>query len=82
MKLCGIIERRHGVSIGEKCAKEYEMMIREAYSMQRTYWTPPTTRNDTGRADRIREVAKRLPTGVTAERFGVSRSYVHRILKK
>jgi hypothetical protein len=80
--ICRHAEAKHGVSIGEQCARELEAMIRQSWPGERVYIAPPDSRRDPDRADKIREAAKRLPTGVTAERFGVSRSYVHRILKK
>ncbi|MCU0810130.1 MAG: helix-turn-helix domain-containing protein [Thiobacillaceae bacterium] len=80
--ICRHAEAHHDGSIGEQCAREWEAMIRKSWPGERVYIAPPDSRRDPERAEKIREAAKRLPTGVTAERFGVSRSYVHRILKK
>lgn len=56
--------------------------MRRSFGGDKIYIPPPDSRKDAARADAIRAAAKRLPTGITAERFGVSRSYVHRVLKK
>ena len=80
--ICRHAEQKHGVSIGEQCAKEWESMIRQSWPGERVYISPPDSRKDPARADRIREAAKRLPTGVVAQRFGVHRSTVSKILKK
>lgn len=56
--------------------------MRRSFGGDKIYIPPPDSRKDGARADAIRAAAKRLPTGITAERFGVSRSYVHRVLKK
>ena len=75
-------ERQHGVSIGDKCAQEWEQMIRKSWPGERIYIAPCDSRKDPARAEAIREAAKRLPTGVVSERFGVTRSYVYKVTKK
>jgi hypothetical protein len=55
---------------------------RMSFGGDKIYFPPPGSPRDPARAEKIREAAKKLPTGVTAVRFGVSRSYVHRVLKK
>lgn len=71
-----------GVSIGEQCAREMEAEIRRRWPAERVYISPPDSRKDPARAEAIRQAAKRLPTGVVAERFGVSRQLVSHHLKK
>lgn len=76
------IETRLGITIGEQCARELEIMIRQSWANERVHIPPPDSRKDNERAERIREAAKRLPTGVVAQRFGVHRSTVIRNIKK
>ena len=62
-----------------------EMIIaegRKTFCGDKTYWTPPGSNRDPVRAEKIREAAKKLPTGVTAVRFGVSDRYVRMVVKK
>ena len=80
--VCRLAEQQHGVSIGEQCARDLEVMIRKTWPSERVYIAPPDSRKDPARAAAIRQAAKRLPTGVVAERFGVSKSWVHRTSKK
>lgn len=65
---------------------EYKVLVlgelRREFGRDKIYITPPDSRKDSARADAIRKTAARLPTGITAERFGVSKQYVHRLLKK
>lgn len=70
------------VSFGEQCARELETMIRQSMGGEKIYVPPPGSRKDGERAEAIREAAKRLPTCVVRERFGVSRQYVQRLTKK
>jgi hypothetical protein len=61
------------------------MIITEARSVfggDKIYFPPPGSRKDPERAEAIREAAKRLPTGVVVQRFGVHRSYVYKVSKK
>ncbi|HMY98112.1 MAG TPA: hypothetical protein PLU79_00545 [Burkholderiaceae bacterium] len=71
-----------GHSFSEDLAGELEKQIRRAYPGERIYIAPSTSRKDPARGQQIAELARRLTTGVVAERMGVSRSYVHRIVKK
>ncbi len=80
--VCRHAEARHGISIGEQCARELELMIRQSWPGERVYISPPDTRKDPDRAEKIREAAKRLPTGVVSARFGISRQLVHYHVKK
>ena len=77
-----IASQHHGVSIGEQCAREMEAAIRKTWPAERVYISPPDSKKDPARASAMRAAAKRLPTGVAAERFGVSRQYIHKITKK
>lgn len=79
--VCRHAESR-GLSFGEQGARELEAEIRRAFPAERVYIPPADSRKDPGRAEAIRQAAKRLPTGVAAERFGVSVSWVHRVTKK
>ena len=79
--VCRHAEAR-GVSFGEQCARELEAEIRRAFPAERVYIPPADSRKDPCRAEAIRQAAKRLPTGVVAERFGVKVSWVHRVTKK
>ena len=80
--VCRLAEQQHGVSIGEQCARDLEVMIRKTWPSERVYIAPPDSRKDPARADAMRRAAARLPTGVAAERFGVSKQYIHKIIKK
>jgi len=71
-----------GGSTREQGARELEAEIRRAFPAERVYIPPADSRKDPGRAEAIRQAAKRLPTGVVAERFGVKVSWVHRVVKK
>lgn len=71
-----------GVSFGEQCARELEAAIRRAYAGERVYIPPMDSRKDPARADAIKAASARLPSGVVAQRFGVSHSYVRRVVKK
>lgn len=79
--LCREAEAR-GVSFGERCAREMEAEIRKHWPAERIYIPPADSRKDPGRAEAIRQAAKRLPTGVVAERFGVHRTTAYRWSKK
>jgi len=62
-----------------------EMIItesRRSFGGDKIYFPPPGSRKDPGRAEAIREAAKKLPTGVVTQRFGVHRSYVYKVTKK
>lgn len=63
-------------------ARELERQAQARFPGERIYIAPSGRRNDPDRAARIVDLARRLPTGVVAERSGVSRQYVHRLVKK
>lgn len=77
----------HGSGPGEggftdDLARELERQVQSRFPGERVYIAPSGRRNDPERAARIADLARRLPTGVVAERVGVSRQYVHRLVKK
>lgn len=59
-----------------------EAAIRKTWPGQRVYVAPHDSRKDSKRAQTIKQATKCLPTGVVASRYGVSRQYVHRLVKK
>lgn len=70
------------VSFGEQCARELEQVIRQSWGGERVYIPPPNSRVNSHRGAAIAEAAKKLPTGVVRERFGVSRQLVHYHVQK
>jgi len=62
--------------------RQIERQVQGRFPGERVYVAPSGRRNDPERAQRIVEAARRLPTSIVAERFGISRSYVHRVRKK
>ena len=66
---------------GELCDRLL-VAIRREFAGTRVYIPPPGSRKDPARQRQIAEAAKRLPTGVAAEKLGVSASYVYRVSKK
>lgn len=73
-------ERGH--SFGEECAREIETAIRKQWAGERVYIPPADSRQSVGRTEAIRQAAARLPTRVVAERFGVSRQWVHQVIRR
>ena len=71
-----------GHSFSEDFADTIEHQIKMAHGGDRIYIVPPNSRKDPERVKKIETLARQLPTSVVAERVGVSRSYVHRIVKK
>ena len=71
-----------GYSVPDEFTDELSRQVRHAYPAERVYIPPPRSRKDPERAEAIQSAARELPTGVISERFGVSRSYVHRVIKK
>lgn len=65
-----------------ECVERLEMAIRRQWPGERVYCPPPDSRKDPRRTERAREMARRLPTGVVAERLGVSTSYARRLARK
>ena len=71
-----------GIPFGDQCALEMEVIIRKTWPAERVYIAPATSQKSAGRADAIRKAAERLPTGVVAERYGVTRRYVGMLVQK
>lgn len=63
-------------------AIELEKQLQQRYPEERIYVPHPNSRKSPARAEAIRAAAKRLPTGVVAQRFGVSRQWVGQATKK
>ena len=59
-----------------------EKAIREQFGGLRVYVPPPDSRKDGTRAQRIRELSKRLPVSMVAERLSVSRQYVYQVIRR
>lgn len=60
----------------------FEREIRLRHGGERVYVAPPNSRKDPARAERIAELARTLPTGIVAQRAGVSSSYVRRVIRR
>lgn len=75
-------EKHPQASFGEQCARDLEMLIRQRMGGDRIYVMPPGSRKDPDRAEAMREAAKKLPTGVVTQRFGVSRQLLSYHTKK
>lgn len=71
-----------GVSIDGDLLVEIEREIQMRFSSDRIYVPPPNSRKDPARTEAIREAARRLPTKVVAERFGVTRQWVGQVIKR
>lgn len=63
-------------------AIELEKQLQQRFATEKIYVPPPNSRKNPARSEAIREAAKRLPTGVVAQRFGVSRQLVSYHTKK
>jgi hypothetical protein len=70
-----------GADFPDGCIERIEHVVRQTWPTERVYIPPVGSRKDPDRRAKIREMAKRLPTGVTAERLGVSKSWVYRAIK-
>ena len=73
---------REGVVLDERVKSLAVEVIRREHPGERAYIVPILSRKDPARAEAIRQAAKRLPTGVVTERFGVHRTTVYRMTKK
>lgn len=71
-----------GYPITDDQAREIMRSVRDEYGAQRVYIPPPHSRKDPERADAVRQASKRLPTGVAAQKAGVSASYAYRLNKQ
>ena len=70
----------HGFS--DELAAELEKQIQRRFAADRIYVPPANSRKDPARTEAIRTAARKLPTGVVAQRFGVSRQWVGQVMKK
>ena len=59
-----------------------EKAIRQRWGGERVYITPPDSTKDGTKAARIKELSKRLPVKVVAERAGCSRAWVYQCIKR
>ena len=82
LAFCCRVAEQGGHSFSEDLAGELERQLRRQYPAERVYIPPADSRKDPARAEAIRQAAKRLPTGVVTERFGVHRTTVYRAIKK
>lgn len=80
--VCANVEKAHGISIGEQCARDMERIVRQSWPSERVYISPLDSRKDPDRAETIRKAARTLPTGVISERMGISRQLIHYHTKK
>ena len=60
----------------------FEREVRLRFGGARVYVQPVDSRKDLARAERARELARRLPTGVVADRLGISASYARRLARQ
>ena len=79
--VCACAEQA-GQTFTEDFTAELERQIRARYPSERCYIPPKGSRKGTGKAERIAELARALPTSTVAERLGVTRSYVRRIARR
>jgi DNA-binding transcriptional regulator LsrR (DeoR family) len=80
--ICAHAEQAHGISLGEQCARDLERLIRQSFPAERVYIPPANSPHDPARTEAIRQAAARLPTGVVAQRFGISRQAVYKLARK
>lgn len=73
---------RHNVQLSDEVKNVCVRVIRETYPSERFYVPSIDSRNDPGRKQKIIEAARMLPTAVVAERYGVTTSWVNRVVKK
>ena len=60
----------------------FEREVRLRFGGTRVYVQPVDSRKDPARTERARELARRLPTGVVADRLGISASYARRLARQ
>lgn len=82
LAFCCRVAEQGGHSFSEDLANELERQLRRQYPAERVYIAPADSRKDPARAEAIRQAARRLPTGVVAARYGVSRQAVYKLTKK
>ena len=62
--------------------ESFEREVRIRWGSERVYLPPIDSRKDPARAEHARELAKRLPTGIVAQRTGLSVGYVRRLVRR
>jgi hypothetical protein len=67
-----------GHSLSADCAEQIERQIAKTFPAEKVYIPRP----DASKKIAIAEAAKRLPTDVVASRYGVTRSWVHKVVRK
>lgn len=75
------VARQRNRELPQDLLAEIEREIQMRFSADRIYVPPPNSRKDPARTEAIREAARKLPTRVVAERFGVSRQWVGQVVK-
>jgi DNA-binding transcriptional regulator LsrR (DeoR family) len=60
----------------------FERALRVQWGGERIYVIPVESPVDPSRAEHARELAKRLPTGVVAQRTGLSERHVRRLVRR
>lgn len=79
--VCACAEQS-GQTFSEDFATELERQLQGRFPAERIYIPPAGSRKRASRAAAVLDAGRHLPTGVVAERMGISKSYAHRILKK
>jgi len=78
----GEVTASRGQQLSVEDLRTVERHVRALWPAERVYIPPVGSRKDPERRVKIRETAKKLPTGIAAERLGVSESWVHRVMKQ
>ena len=76
--LIAVVERHAGGDLAGAIERE----IRLEYGGERVYIIPHDSRKDPSKAARARELSRKLPTGIVAQRLGVHVSTVYRAVKR
>jgi DNA-binding transcriptional regulator LsrR (DeoR family) len=79
LRLVAEVAEQHGIRIADEILVDLEKVVRQAWPGQRVHIPPNDSRKDPARAEAIRRAAASLPTGVVAERYGISRAGVWRV---
>ena len=73
---------REQTGLSASAIEGLEQEIRRTWPGERVYLAPANSRKDPRRAEQIRQASRKLPVGIVAQRYQVSRSYVYQVLKK
>lgn len=71
-----------GESFSDEFTTILEREMRRKWPGEKIYVLPPNSRKDPARGEAIVAAAKKLPTGIVRERFGISRQLVSYHVKK